>query len=328
MSALLTEPIDAFGKVILFGEHAVVYGYPALAVGIPCGVSVQHAVRRDKGSVVRVKEWGLEAHTESSGSFADALRKALELVPGKGDVDITMQTRLPLGAGVGSSAAFSVALAKAIASARDERLLPVTVRKIAHEIEHIFHGSPSGIDDMVATFGGIVLFSKSGIKDLDIRVGWVEIERCGYLLSLGIPSLVVGFSGKTHSTREMVEKVRKGFLASKESTERLFMKTKEALEEGIKALRQKELKKFGQALSKNHEALKELGVSTKESEEMLEIAKKAHAIGGKISGAGGGGAVVVLAPGFEQECLNAWREAGYSGFVLPSSDFIIWSSKN
>jgi mevalonate kinase len=328
MSAPLTEPIDAFGKVILFGEHSVVYGYPALAVGIPMGVLVQHASKREEGSVVTVREWGLEAKTESSGLFADALRKALELVPGKGDVEIRMQSRLPLGAGVGSSAAFSVALAKAIASARGERLLQSTVRRIAHEIEHIFHGSPSGIDDMVATFGGVVLFSKSGIRDLDIRVGWVEIERCGYLLSLRIPSLVVGFSGKTHSTREMVEKVRKGFLASKKSTERLFLKTKEALEEGIQALREKDLKKFGQALWKNHEALQDLGISIMACEDMLEIAKKAHATGGKMSGAGGGGAVIALAPGFEQDVLDAWNEAGYSGFILASPDFFVWRSKN
>jgi len=328
MSALQTQPIDAFGKVILFGEHSVVYGYPALAVGIPRGVLVNHAIIRKGGSVVVVKEWGLETNTESSGSFADALRKALELVPGKGDVEIEMQSRLPLGAGLGSSAAFSVALTKAIASARGERLLQATVRKIAHDIEHIFHGAPSGVDDMVATFGGVVLFSHSGIKDLKIPVGWVVFERCGYFLSLNVPPLVIGFCGKTHSTREMVEKVRKAFEVSKETVSRLFLKSAEALKEGIEALRQKDLLKFGHALSKNHEVLQELGLSTKENEDMLEIAKKAHAIGGKISGAGGGGAVIALAPGFEQDVLSAWKEAGYSGFILPSPEFVNWSSKS
>jgi mevalonate kinase len=297
----------ARGKVILLGEHAVVYGVPAIAVGIERG-AVARAEARDAGpSRLVIRGWGIDvAENDEDRDLGRAFRALLEASGTKEAVRVELAADLPPGGGLGCSAAMGVAVARALdRAAGDEQVI-----ERAMAWERVFHGNPSGIDASVSAHGGTLLFQKGQ--------GTQRIAGATDLL------LCVGHTGVASSTRTMVElvarqKARRPQIVEKtfEGIRALVANAREALETGDRA-------SLGKLMDLNQMLLSGLMLSTEETERLCDLARAQGALGAKLTGAGGGGCVVALVPSraTAERVLEAWKSAGFEGFhtdVLPTA---------
>jgi mevalonate kinase len=307
--------------VILFGEHAVGYGVPALAVGIDRGAWAESSESSGPASVLHVRGWdvtvtdALEADSKSAPdspplarAFAGLLGATREAqrVAGEapvGTVSIEAEADLPPGGGLGCSAALGVAVARALdASAAAEA---IAARVDAWE--RVFHGNPSGIDVAVSSLGGCVQFTRA-------PTGAPEIERVRVPVPL---HLCVGHSGQSSSTKSMVESVARMRDRRPEQTQRTFDAIHTLVKNARLAIADGDLRAIGQLLDLNQMLLSGLFVSTPEIEQMCGTARTAGALGAKLTGAGGGGCVVALVESAARgaEVLAAWKSEGFDGFA-------------
>jgi len=290
----------ACGKVILLGEHAVVYGVPAIAVGIDRGATASAVALSSGVSRLRVHGWGVDvAADEPSSDLGRAFGALLRASGAPGASLVDAEANLPPGGGLGCSAALGVAVARAV----DPKASDDDVLERAMAWERVFHGNPSGIDAAVATLGGSVLFEKGHpIETLSVRSPLI---------------FAVGNTGTASSTRSMVEAVarlrdRRPEIVGKAfaGIESLVRNARLAIEGGDRAA-------LGKLMDLNQMLLAGLMVSTEEIERMCDLAREAGALGAKLTGAGGGGCVVALtdATAAAERVLAAWRGAGFDGFV-------------
>jgi mevalonate kinase len=289
------------GKVILLGEHAVVYGFPALAAALDRGVSVG-AIPTPAGGSLRldVPSWGLKLTADDDHAFARglcAIADAIEL--GRPPLTVVGDAQIPPGAGLGASAAFAVAIARALLAYMKKPLDVASVSRAANASETVLHGQASGVDVAIAVAGGIGVFRKStGLRPIHI------------------PALriLVGPSGAPRSTAAMVERVA---TATAGNLDDARLRELGALtDSGTSALLARDLAGVGHAMDRAHQLLGALGVSTPLLDALCDVARKLGAHGAKLTGAGGGGAVIALAPREkEADILAAWKTAGVNGFV-------------
>jgi mevalonate kinase len=300
-----------WGKIILLGEHAVVYGYPALAAALDRGVAVSPVPTPAGGPLrVDIPSWEMrvaaprfldaadpdETHPAARGLAAIA--DALDL--GRPSVSLVGDAQIPAGAGLGSSAALAVAIARALARWAKLSLDAATLAAAANASETVFHGKPSGIDVALAVAGGIGVYRKSsGLRALP-NAGQVRV--------------LVGPSGQPRTTKAMVERVAEATGGKPEDAR--LRELAGLTDTGTTALLGKDFAILGEAMDRAHAILGELGVSTPLLDELCDAARECGAHGAKLTGAGGGGAVIALAPrDRESEVLAAWRQRGVSGFV-------------
>lgn len=309
----------AHGKVILFGEHAVVYGVPALAVGIDRGAwaeaTARSAADANAQSVMYVRGWDVRVSASGDddapplarafhgllGATRDAQRAAGEVPISV--VDVEAEADLPPGGGLGCSAALGVAVARAI----DPSASPEAIATRVDVWERVFHGNPSGIDAAVSALGGCVHFTRSA-------EGAPEIERVRVPVSL---HLAVGHSGQSSSTKSMVESVARMRERRPETTQRTFDAIHTLVKNARLAIADGDLRAIGQLLDLNQMLLSGLFVSTPEIEQMCGTARAAGAVGAKLTGAGGGGCVVALVESVAvgDAVLAAWKAEGFDGFA-------------
>jgi mevalonate kinase len=280
-----------WGKVILLGEHAVVHGEPALAGALHRGV---RAIARPGPAALEVPAWGLSVRPDGAEPAARALCAILAATGAAPDaVSITAEAEIPARAGLGSSAALSAAVARALCS--DE----ARVRRAVDEAERVFHGNPSGIDAALATEGGFGVFTRgSGLRRLVAPV----LTVC------------VGNTGRPRDTRALVGAVA-ARLAAEPAAGEVIKRLGALAAEGVAALEAGDLRRLGGLLDEAQEGLAGLGVSSPLIERLCAAARAVGAWGAKLTGAGGGGCVIALAPGREEAVLAAWRAAGHDGFV-------------
>jgi mevalonate kinase len=288
----------AHGKVILLGEHAVVFGHPALAGALAMGVTaVASAASADR---LEIPSWDPAAPWMEDP--AHPLRRALAAIKAALDVHaplaIVAQADLPPGAGLGSSAALAVALVRAIAAAAGRDLGDDEVERAASEAERVFHANPSGIDVALATRGGIGLFRRGA-----------GLER------LAVPPLrlAIGLSGEPRSTAARVAAVAARLAAAPADTERLLARLGELALEGRAALLAGDPPRLGAAMEEAQRHLRALGVSSPGLDRLCALATEAGAFGAKLTGAGGGGAAIAI--GNEDAVAAAWRAAGFDARV-------------
>jgi mevalonate kinase len=291
------------GKVILLGEHAVVYGHPALAGALGSGVAV---VASTGSGALRVPKWEVEVRAGDAGSplaqAYTALVERLAALPGwrMPPVDLEARFELPTGAGLGSSAALSVAIVRALAQAAGCELDHATLCDAAMAAETVFHGRPSGIDHAVAARGGFGLYTRDGgLRPIDAAV---PVPLC------------VGHTGRARDTRGRVGRVAELNVERPEETKAHFTAIEALVRRAAAAVEAGELDELGAAMDENQRHLEALDVSCPEIEEMCTLARGAGAVGAKLTGGGGGGCVIALAPGRELAVGEAWANAGYRSF--------------
>ncbi|HWO22989.1 MAG TPA: mevalonate kinase [Kofleriaceae bacterium] len=288
-----------WGKIILLGEHAVVYGYPALAAALDRGVEVA-AVPTPAGGTLRldIPAWdiavtaGRDLHHDRVGRALAAI--ADELGIGFPPVSLVGDAQIPAGAGLGSSAALAVAVARALLVHEGRPADTRTVSAAASASEALMHGRASGVDVALAIAGGIGVFRRSsGLRPLTVAPLRV----------------LIGPSGEPRATSEMVQRVADA--TSGQTSDARLTELGRLTDAGTTALLASDLAEVGAAMNRAHTVLAELGVSTPRLDALCEAAHGAGAHGAKLTGAGGGGAVIAVAPrDCEATVLAAWREAG------------------
>ncbi len=314
----------AHGKVTLFGEHAVVYGHPGLALGIRGAVVARSIVPTEGRIRVSVPAVGIVADQDSPGLVGEALRRLATLLPGDRGCEVEADVSIPMGAGLGSSAAFAVLMVRAMAEIRGLAADDARVRAVAHELEKVFHGHPSGLDDAVATFGGLCLFRKIPWADEDVP-GGVPVRPLApdaLRVPLEVPPLVVGDSGVRRSTADLVARVAGQRVSDPARVDALFATMTACLWRGLDALARADHARLGEAMNACQEALAALSLSCPETDRLVALALGAGALGAKVTGAGGGGCVIALAPGREGEVREALRRGGFGAFVAGADGVI------
>ena len=299
----------AAGKIILLGEHAVVYGRHALAIPIPDAVEAA-LTPRHKSTTVTVHGWGL--HTVIDRDNKEGINAAVSLIfdelrVGNLNFAINITSSLPRGMGLGSSAAIAVAITRAVARSMDVEIDDSEVNEIAFACERLAHGTPSGIDNTLSCYGEPMLFRNADNAYRET----LQLKE--------VPPLVVGFSSKAGPTSAQVEGVRTRFDRDTLRYEAIFDQIDEISIAGTKALQTQRYDELGSLMNICHGLLNAIQVSTPELEDMIGIARDSGAIGAKLTGAGGGGSIVALCPGTENDVRSALNQAGYETLqTLPS----------
>lgn len=297
----------AFGKVILLGEHAVVYGVPALALGLDRGARAEAAP--SERARIDIGEHGAEVGDGTElGRALGALLEALGAPPHA----VRVELELPPGSGLGASAALAVVTARAVLdqldTARDPRERAALVSRAADAWERVYHGNPSGIDTAAASEPGCLLYT---------RGEGVERVRVGRALPL-----VIALAGPPASTRSMVESVARLRDRRPEIVNKAFEGIRALVTNARLCIEAGDLPGLGKLMDLNQMLLSGLMVSTEGIENACEIARGAGALGAKLTGAGGGGAVVALADLDPEPLLRAFTVAKISCFsaLVPATE--------
>jgi hydroxymethylglutaryl-CoA reductase len=291
---------SAAGKVILLGEHAVVYGKHALAVPIPEAVTASIDETPNELSLT-VREWGLSQQISTDGvGIAGAVRLILkELGIDRHGFAIRVRSRLPRAMGLGSSAALAVAIIRAFDAALELGLDDARVNEIAYACEKLAHGTPSGVDNTLATYARPMLFRRS--EQLDMQ--FLELDE--------LPPLVVASGAESGNTLQQVAGVRSRRKQDTVAIDTIFAQMDELAIAGATAMQAQNYDQLGRHMNLCQGLLNAIGVSTPGLEQMIGIARSAGAAGAKLTGAGGGGSIAALCPGTESTVAGALQDGGY-----------------
>ena len=295
------------GKMILFGEHSVVYRGPAVVLAIDRRARVNASRRDDRKVYVDADNLGFSGYFEDDvyhavrgkvwrgrnlAALNVAAKKTMDHLGVESGVNLKVRSMIPIAVGLGSSAAICVATVGAVERLFDANLSKEEISRLAFEGETIIHGKPSGVDNTVSTFGGVLSYERdSGIKH--------------HKLDSSMP-FIIGNTWKKRSTRKMVESVA----ALKERNPALVDSIIDAMGgiagEGLDALLAKDIHRIGDLMNMNHGLLSAIGVSTMKLEALVYTARQNGALGAKLTGAGGGGCMIAVA---EEEKMSAVEKA-------------------
>ena len=277
---------SAPGKIILFGEHAVVYGRPALAVPVTQVQATATVSENSRGGV-----W-IEAPNINLSSAISQLAPEHPLVAVINSVFTTLgiarppactvylQSTIPVASGLGSGAAVSVAILRALSAYLGRPLTDAQVNGLAFQAEKLYHGTPSGIDNTVVTYARPVYFVK-GQPIKTFRVG-------------ASFTLVIGDTGISAPTKESVDAVHSLREAEPARWEKVFNQVGEIVWDARQAIERGDTPALGELMDANHALLQEMTVSCTELDTLTEAARKAGALGAKLSGSGRGGNMIAL----------------------------------
>ncbi len=283
----------ACGKVILYGEHFVLYGGTAIAVTLRAA-ELSVTVAAAPAGVRVVDSPYLDA--DRGGNLLDIAVRELGLDPAAG-LHAEVDGELPAGMGLGSSAALCVALARALVELHGAEPDEDEISIAAFEMEHIFHGNPSGIDTTTVAFEA-PCFLKGGGDWAGTEAPPLEDPVAGFVdIPAGLP-LVVACSGEPGDTREAVARVARlrDDPRGGDSLGRLTGVADNLAIRGASALRDGAWDAAGDLMNENHYLLSALDLTTEHIEELRRAAVLAGAWGAKLTGAGLGGSLAVLAP--------------------------------
>ena len=294
---------SGFGKVILFGEHFVVHGVPGIVSAIDSTVDAE-VKKIGEGITVRDERKGARGYTQKKRAeqkeSIERMLRTMGIDPEKAILAIWLGGNLPGFSGIGASAASSVAIARAIAEEFKLGLSDEKINEIAFEAEKAYAGTPSGIDNTAATYGGLIWFKRN------LSGGPNTIEK----LSIREPvEIIIGNTGIVADTKEMVAGVAARKKKNPGEYNLLFKQAEDLAFATREALEEFDLRKVGKSMNENHRLLQEIEVSCKELDYLVNLAREQGAFGAKLTGGGGGGCMVALTPGKElQEAVAAAME--------------------
>jgi mevalonate kinase len=309
---------SAPAKVILFGEHFVVYGGPAILASISRRIAVDACTTNENRVVIRsdigvageystsaftVLEGGIEAKATLDPLYS-AVRRVLSARNKKTGIEISVSSSVPPGIGLGSSAAACVATVAAVNSLFQKKQSRQKICKLAIESERMIHKNSSGADCYVSTFGGLIHYSKAK--------GFKKIRSKGPL------ALVIASTGVRHSTGDLVAGVKKFRDRNEPQFGSLAKQAADLCAQAQGAITSGRRDKLGALMNENHAILRQIGVSHYKADDLIDICSRAGALGAKITGAGGGGAVIALAANKQDGAKIASRAkaAGYESFEV------------
>ena len=281
-----------FGKVILFNEHFVVYGLPAIVSAI--GTKTTALVEKASGAATEMDD----RRPETPGYKAEKLREqqeSLQRILKFMNIDtehnrfkITLAGDLIAASGIGASAASCAAIARAFSEELGLNYSDEQVNQAAYEGEKGYHGTPSGIDNTAATYGGLIWYKRDGGSQIMDR------------MKLRAPiEIVMGNTGLVADTKIVVAGVRERREKAAEEYAQIFKNATELVQEARKELVALDLPRLGISMNKNHELLQQIGVSCDELDDLVKLARENGALGAKMTGTGRGGYMVALTPGQE-----------------------------
>lgn len=265
---------SAPGKLVLFGEHAVVYGYPAIVCAIDKRISAIVQDGAQKGDIFE------------TGAISDQrfVRGAVKIFKHQFKVNthVIVQTSSQFSAkvGFGSSSAVVVATLFALAKHFNKPISKNKLFNLAYEVVLSIQKNGSGIDVAAAIWGGVICFQKN-----------TSVQT----LSSTIENLIIGYTGQKANTAELINKVREMYMQNPNNITHIFEAIGEVVLQAKNALIKRDVKTIGKLMVQNHSLLKHLGISTDKLDHLVEVACLAGAYGAKLSGAGGGDCTIALA---------------------------------
>ena len=275
---------SAPGKVILFGEHFVVYGVKAILCSINKRVTVTAEKISDKKIVINSEIGNLILEPNKSISEINSPLKPFYYLANKviknqdTGIQIKIDSEIPLGVGLGSSSACCVAGAAAIFKLFGD-ISKEEILELAIEAERTIFENTSGADCTVCVYGGIMEYDKKqGFKKIEDEPNF---------------QLVIANSNIEHSTESMVSEVKAFTIKNKEEFSKLLNQELELVEDVLKLLKENNTIELGEKINQNQEYLETIGISNNQLREMIEIGQKTS-FGAKITGSGGGGCIFAI----------------------------------
>ena len=277
------------GKAILFGEHAVVYDRPAIAVPVrdvhAQAVVIPEPKSPTGGVLIQAADIGLEtylADLPTDQPIALLIRVLLDelQLPALPACTLRVSSSIPIAAGLGSGAAISVAVLRALSAFLGRPLPPERVSALAYEVEKLYHGTPSGIDNTVVTFNQPVFYKRGEPFE------FFRIHSALYL--------IIADTGVRSPTSVAVGDVRRAWEAEPEKYESIFDQIAGIVLAARLAIERGKTEQLGALMDENQSYLVEMGVSSLELDSLVSAARSAGALGAKLSGAGRGGNVIAL----------------------------------
>jgi len=301
-----------YGKTILFGEHFVVFGHPAIASALGSYTTAEVKVVEGKGWTVDDQRPATPGYKKKK--FDEAMQSITNVIEHLGidietqQLEIAFAGDLIAASGVGASAAQCTSLARALNDSFNLNLDDEKINEAAYEGEKAYHGTPSGIDNTASTYGGLIWF----IKNLSGGKNTMDL-----LQSPNKMPLVIANSGITASTTEVVADVRQLKEENPEKFDKIFNEYKILANEAKKALLDGNINAVAKLMNQNHKLLQEITVSGEINDKLVNLALENGALGAKMTGTGRGGLVIALAENevtqekiavaIEKEGYDAWK---------------------
>lgn len=292
---------SAPGKTILFGEHAVVYGEPAIAGAVNKRATIRLRESPIDVSIFKSDDLGFEAELDTVAKRytlkkgkPGIIKYILEILSKYHDhspIEIDLSLDIPIGSGLGSSAAVTVSTLAALFKYHGKKFDKLQLAQKAHEIESSVQGVASPLDTRVSTFGGLIYLS----KDKKISKFNTNLKS----------SFVIGYTSKRGNTGRMVKSVRSLKQRYPKIINSIINTMGNITDEAKLAIAHKEEYKLGELMNINQGLLDSLGVNTNELSRMVYLARKAGAAGSKITGAGGGGSIIAFCPRNQDKVFKA-----------------------
>ena len=309
ISETVSDSVEGIGhgKIILLGEHSVVYGRHAIAVPAPVNIRTKVQDTEDE-ILLMIPSWGVEYRLDKNPEKRQSFEKPAGLILdqmglSKKGMKIEVFSDIPRGMGLGGSAAIAVSIIKALNNHFKLALNQDEINQMALESEKIAHGNPSGIDNTMATYGHPLIFRNGDnplIEPLNINETF---------------SILVGFSSTEGLTAKTVGIVRDLWKKNPGVYEKIFDEIDSLALQSIQAIQNNDFELLGQLMNINHGLLNTLQVSTPELERLIMIARESGALGAKLTGGGGGGAVIALCKDIDIT-KSAIESEGYETLVV------------
>ncbi len=296
----------ACGKIILFGEHAVVYGRPAIAVPVTHVQATALVEPSSHGLIIHAADLDRSIAVDTANTIdplASIVNLTLEhLNCPLLDLAITIHSTIPIASGLGSGAAVSTAIVRALAQWFGARLDNAEVNALVYEVEKLHHGTPSGIDNTVIAYQQPVYFVRG---------------QALQTLTVARPfKVVIGHTGMASSTKIAVGDVRKGWEIERARYEAWFDRIGAIVQQARSIIESGNIDQLGPLMDQNQVLLRNLDVSSAELERLIAAAKQAGASGAKLVGGGRGGNMIALVDDGNVEAVAAALKAAGAVSVI------------